>query len=337
MSSAPFAVGSKALGICDRCGFEYLLKTLKDEVVDLNQTGLLVCEECFDRDQPQLQVGRWPVDDPQALRNPRPDTGTEGSRRIAIVDYSFVTSPDNPDGIEYFVAAPGTFGALGLTLASSDDGTLLATGIYDRGLAGIARADQLAGSRVVQSFDLSSLQEIDYFDGTQFAYVRMKIRLTTAWVGTAGATGWLGKLYYNTVEDVSFSELNLVSVSEPGWVAGDEVYYILEWNLGDASVVDATCDTTQYSKTVSMDSTASLAVGMLVSGVGIPLNSRVTSIDGVANTFVMSEAATVTGIDVSLTFSAGNVDKLKFLFNSNVGAWGPAGAYEIDYIRVEST
>ena len=329
MSSAPFAVGSKALGICDRCGFEYLLKTLKDEVVDLDQTCLLVCEECFDRDQPQLQVGRWPVDDPQALRNPRPDTGTEGSRRIAIVDYSFVTSPDNPDGTEYFVSSS-------MTLASSSDGTMTAIGSTTERDPDIPRTDQVVGSRAVQSVDLSSLQDIDYFDGTQFAYVRMKIRLTTAWVGTAGATGWLGKLYYNTVEG-GFIEPNVVSVPEPGWVAGDEVYYILEWNLGDASVVDATCDTTQYSKTVSMDSTASLAVGMLVSGVGIPLNSRVTSIDGVANTFVMSEAATVTGTDVSLTFSAGNVDKLKFLFNSNGENWTTAGAYEIDYIRVEST
>ena len=336
MSSAPFAVGSKALGICDRCGFEYLLKTLKDEVVDLNQTGLLVCEECFDRDQPQLQVGRWPVDDPQALRNPRPDTGTEGSRRIAIVDYSFVTSPDNPDGIEYFASRGDLPGGTSLTLASSSDGTMTATGSTSEKNPHIYRSGALAGSRVVQSVDLSSLQDIDYFDGTQFAYVRMKIRLTTAWVGTAGATGWLGKLYYNTVEG-GFIEPNVVSVPEPGWVAGDEVYYLLEWNLGDASVVDATCDTTQYSKTVSMDSTASLAVGMLVSGVGIPLNSRVTSIDGVANTFVMSEAATVTGTDVSLTFSAGNVDKLKFLFNSNGENWTTAGAYEIDYIRVEST
>ena len=35
---------------------------------------LLVCPTCWDPDQPQLMLGTFPVDDPQALRNPRPDT-----------------------------------------------------------------------------------------------------------------------------------------------------------------------------------------------------------------------------------------------------------------------
>ena len=34
---------------------------------------MLVCKECWEPDQPQLQLGMYPVDDPQALRNPRPD------------------------------------------------------------------------------------------------------------------------------------------------------------------------------------------------------------------------------------------------------------------------
>jgi hypothetical protein len=33
----------------------------------------MVCKACWDPDQPQLQLGMYPVDDPQALRNPRPD------------------------------------------------------------------------------------------------------------------------------------------------------------------------------------------------------------------------------------------------------------------------
>ena len=33
----------------------------------------MVCPVCWDPDQPQLQLGMYPVDDPQALRNPRPD------------------------------------------------------------------------------------------------------------------------------------------------------------------------------------------------------------------------------------------------------------------------
>jgi hypothetical protein len=34
----------------------------------------MVCPECWDPDQPQLMLGTFPVDDPQALRNPRKDT-----------------------------------------------------------------------------------------------------------------------------------------------------------------------------------------------------------------------------------------------------------------------
>ena len=34
---------------------------------------MLVCPTCWDPDQPQLQLGMYPVDDPQGLRDPRPD------------------------------------------------------------------------------------------------------------------------------------------------------------------------------------------------------------------------------------------------------------------------
>jgi hypothetical protein len=37
-------------------------------------TDTLVCSSCWDPDQPQLQLGMYPVDDPQAVRNPRRDT-----------------------------------------------------------------------------------------------------------------------------------------------------------------------------------------------------------------------------------------------------------------------
>lgn len=33
----------------------------------------MVCPECWEPDHPQLQLGMYPVDDPQALRNPRRD------------------------------------------------------------------------------------------------------------------------------------------------------------------------------------------------------------------------------------------------------------------------
>ena len=69
-----YASGKIAVGECDRCGQQFLLKTLKTEVIKQRLYQLLVCPECWDPDQPQLMLGTFPVDDPQALRNPRPDS-----------------------------------------------------------------------------------------------------------------------------------------------------------------------------------------------------------------------------------------------------------------------
>ena len=69
-----FASGKKAIAECDRCGQQYLLKTLKIEIIKQRKYQLLVCHDCWDPDQPQLMLGTFPVEDPQALRNPRKDT-----------------------------------------------------------------------------------------------------------------------------------------------------------------------------------------------------------------------------------------------------------------------
>jgi hypothetical protein len=69
-----FASGKRAIAECDRCGQQYKLKQLKTEIIKQRKYELLVCPECWDPDQPQLMLGTFPVDDPQALRNPRRDT-----------------------------------------------------------------------------------------------------------------------------------------------------------------------------------------------------------------------------------------------------------------------
>ena len=78
-----FASGKYAIAQCDRCDQRFKLKVLKMEIIKTKNYNLLVCPECWDPDQPQLQLGMFPVDDPQALRNPRPDrsyvlSGTSG-------------------------------------------------------------------------------------------------------------------------------------------------------------------------------------------------------------------------------------------------------------------
>lgn len=69
-----FASGKIAIAECDRCGQRYKLKELKTEIIKQRKYELLVCPQCWDPDQPQLMLGTFPVDDPQALRNPRRDT-----------------------------------------------------------------------------------------------------------------------------------------------------------------------------------------------------------------------------------------------------------------------
>ena len=69
-----FASGKNAISECDRCGFQYKLTVLKKEIIKTKNYNILVCPSCWDPDQPQLQLGMYPVDDPQGLRDPRPDT-----------------------------------------------------------------------------------------------------------------------------------------------------------------------------------------------------------------------------------------------------------------------
>ena len=58
---------------CDRCGQRYKLVELKKQTLKTKLYNVKVCPECWDPDQPQLMLGMYPVDDPQAVREPRPD------------------------------------------------------------------------------------------------------------------------------------------------------------------------------------------------------------------------------------------------------------------------
>lgn len=80
-----FSSGKYAIAECDRCGQRYMLAELKKLVVKTHVVAIKVCPECWEPDQPQLSLGLYPVNDPQAVREPRPDT-------------SYVTSGVGNDG-----------------------------------------------------------------------------------------------------------------------------------------------------------------------------------------------------------------------------------------------
>ena len=123
-----FSSAKNAIAECDRCGFRYKLTQLKQLVIKTKNVNILVCPTCWEPDQPQLQLGLYPVNDPQAVRNPRPDTsyytpiginGGDGGSRVTQwgwnpVGYntSFFTSNMNGSNLPNDLVAIGTVGTV---------------------------------------------------------------------------------------------------------------------------------------------------------------------------------------------------------------------------------
>ena len=97
--SSRYASGKNSIAECDRCGQQYMLKNLKKEIIKTRLFNIKVCPECWDPDQPQLQLGMYPVDDPQAVREPRPDVSytQSGTSGLQIL----LTNSTTPDGFGY--------------------------------------------------------------------------------------------------------------------------------------------------------------------------------------------------------------------------------------------
>ena len=68
-----FSSGKHSIAECDRCGQRYKLSEIRIEILKTKPYQIKVCNTCWDPDQPQLQLGMYPVNDPQAVRGPRPD------------------------------------------------------------------------------------------------------------------------------------------------------------------------------------------------------------------------------------------------------------------------
>ena len=92
-----FASGKYAIAQCDRCNFRFKLKQLRKEVIKTKTYNLLVCPQCWDPDHPQLQLGMYPVDDPQGIRDPRPDNSyyQSGNTGLQVVP----TTATTKDGV----------------------------------------------------------------------------------------------------------------------------------------------------------------------------------------------------------------------------------------------
>ena len=105
-----FAYGKRAFGFCDRCAQRYPLQTLKKQIYNQIPINLLVCPDCLDVDHPQLQLGKYPVIDPIALRNPRPDTSQTQSRALFGWTPIEGLNNDNPPSVPPIVNVGGVVG-----------------------------------------------------------------------------------------------------------------------------------------------------------------------------------------------------------------------------------
>ncbi len=103
-----FTNGKRAIAECDRCGFRFKLNQLRTLVIKTKNVNLKVCEACWEPDHPQLQLGMYPVADPQALFDPRPDRVEYAQMRASIQPvYSYLSGSER-------TFATGSVGTVGI-------------------------------------------------------------------------------------------------------------------------------------------------------------------------------------------------------------------------------
>ena len=91
-----YASAKHSIAECDRCGERFKLKELRIQTLKTKPFKIKVCKSCWDPDHPQLQLGMYPVNDPQAVRDPRPDVSyyVSGNTGLYTSDVAS-TNPDN--------------------------------------------------------------------------------------------------------------------------------------------------------------------------------------------------------------------------------------------------
>ena len=101
-----FAAAKRTIAECDICGFRFKLKELRNIVTNGNDTNIKACRECWSGGHPQNQLGKYPVNDPQAVRDPRPDfAGYDSNRNIQwgwnpVGSGNILNIPDIPDDLK---------------------------------------------------------------------------------------------------------------------------------------------------------------------------------------------------------------------------------------------
>lgn len=96
-----FASGKNAYGISDRSGFRYRLRDMKTE-----WNGFKVGSDEYEEKHPQLEPRRKVID-PQALRDPRPDTTTEDPVQRLLIRNPFQSGTSGSSVVTVFEPSHG--------------------------------------------------------------------------------------------------------------------------------------------------------------------------------------------------------------------------------------
>ena len=91
--SSKYTTNKNTIADCDVCGFQFKLRKLKDLYVRKNNTHIKACPECWNLDQPQNLQGMYPVEDPQAVKDPRPDKSFNEDNKIGSRDIEWGWEP----------------------------------------------------------------------------------------------------------------------------------------------------------------------------------------------------------------------------------------------------
>ncbi len=126
-----FSSAKNSIAECDRCGFRYKLKELKKLTIKTKQVSIKVCPTCWEPDQPQLQLGMYPVDDPQAVREPRRDNSYQQAGYTGLQLTTNTDFGDPSGGSRIFQWGWAPIGG-----ASGNDAGLTPNALAPRGIVG---------------------------------------------------------------------------------------------------------------------------------------------------------------------------------------------------------
>lgn len=133
-----YSSGKHSIAECDRCGFRYKLKELRKLTIKTKQVSIKVCQNCWEPDQPQLSLGLYPVNDPQAVREPRPDVSYRQSGYSGLQIFDTTGPSVDEDGYPMGGSRVFQWGWNPIGGASAND-----TGLTPNDLIGIGQVGNL--------------------------------------------------------------------------------------------------------------------------------------------------------------------------------------------------